>query len=254
MKGIAAFLFATFLALSLSIFSASDVAAGVINHLQVDDDLVIFSTDEVKTAPSPACVTAENANLWSVSLSNDSGRAIYSMVLTAVAKGASMAVDVESANDCGVTNGIERARKVSLVPKPVVSGNKSVGLYKHDGVTRVGSIVKYNNANDIVYADNEASYPTKWLHSVFVFGDLFYLEENCLGDPYTSKSNTFLYNKDFNDGKFFTPATPSQQLYPKSYFSGPYCYAIDELKSLYKIDLTAEHPVCGFGPCKIRVD
>ena len=117
---------AFFLAFAFLSTSFGINASGSINFLEVDNDVVLFSTSEAKVATSPACVAQENSNLWTVPLASDSGRAIYSLILTSIAKGEGVALNIESAQDCADKTGIERASKVSLI---VNSGNNSISSY-----------------------------------------------------------------------------------------------------------------------------
>ncbi|MGJ8682178.1 hypothetical protein [Paraglaciecola sp.] len=105
------------------------INAGTIDFLEVDNDVVLFSTTDAKTHTLPSCVTAENANLWSVSLANESGRATYSLILTAMARGDSVALDVESADDCVNRPGAEDVSKVNLVVNSPSSATNNVNSF-----------------------------------------------------------------------------------------------------------------------------
>lgn len=100
---------ATFLWGLISPFALSNT----VNFLEVENDTAIFSTSEAK-ANGPACVLSEFKDKWAVSLSSDSGRAMYSLIMTALAKSESLQLSVTSANDCGVLDGVERALDVSV--------------------------------------------------------------------------------------------------------------------------------------------
>ena len=99
--------------LILPLISQTAFAAGKIDYLNVVDDTVYFSTDEVK-ASSPACVLADTANQWTVSLNSKTGRALYSLLVSAMS--AEQSVSVESGQDCADISGIERAKGISLQP------------------------------------------------------------------------------------------------------------------------------------------
>jgi len=85
-------------------------ASGKVDFLEVDKGIVSFSTVEAKTATSPACVASETANLWTVTLASETGRATYTMLMTALSTG--VPVKVESAGDCAYMAGLERASRV----------------------------------------------------------------------------------------------------------------------------------------------
>lgn len=97
----------------VAVFSGVTQAAGTVDFLEVDNDVVLFSTSEVKATNSPACVTAENANKWSISLATQSGRANYTMLVTALSMG--IEVNVETAGDCADMAGLERATRIWFV-------------------------------------------------------------------------------------------------------------------------------------------
>ncbi|WP_102796409.1 hypothetical protein [Bowmanella denitrificans] len=100
-------------------------AAGTLDYLKVDGTVVQFSTTEPKPAiPSLACVADNMAQNWSVSLSNESGRAIYSLIVTAMSK--ELALDIVSAGDCGDKDGLERAGEVSIASLAVDNSKTAV--------------------------------------------------------------------------------------------------------------------------------
>ncbi|WP_281556442.1 hypothetical protein [Thalassomonas sp. RHCl1] len=99
------------LALSQS-FNAA--AAAKVNYLNVDGDSVHFSTAEAKSAVSPSCVVADTDDRFAVSLRTEAGRAMYSLLITAMSS--DVPVTVTSAADCGDVFGLERAQSVSIAP------------------------------------------------------------------------------------------------------------------------------------------
>lgn len=169
------------IALSLPFFAAN--ATGSVDFLEVDDDVVLFSLSSAKQQTSPDCVSPATANLWSVSLASDSGRAIYSLMLTGMAKG-NMDVNVQSAGDCAVREGIERASKVNLVAAQSTGQSYSIGVYKSDGVTRLGT---YTGTSSYTYGyvgtDGIATAPKPGVDI-----RLYFLTDDCTGDAYTKSS------------------------------------------------------------------
>jgi len=85
-------------------------AAGTVDYLEVNNGVVVFATTEAKTVASPVCVLTEQATKWSISLDTQSGRASYSMLVTAMSMG--IPIKVESANDCAVLTGVEQAQRI----------------------------------------------------------------------------------------------------------------------------------------------
>ncbi|MGJ8682189.1 hypothetical protein [Paraglaciecola sp.] len=70
----------------LSFVTFQAFSSGTIDFLEVDNDVVLFSTTQAKTHTLPSFVPAENANLWSIPLTTESGRVTYSLILTVMAK------------------------------------------------------------------------------------------------------------------------------------------------------------------------
>ena len=89
------------------------LAAGNITYLNVIDDVVYFTTDDTQVTP-PECAVAETATQWTIPLTNKTGRALYSMLVTAMA--AKQPVTIASADDCAVIDGFKRAKGINLVP------------------------------------------------------------------------------------------------------------------------------------------
>lgn len=87
-------------------------AASQINTLNVEGDIVLFSTLGGKAEPTLDCISTANKDLWSVSLKHQSGRALYA-ALVAAFSGKNL-VDVNSANDCLEVSGIESAIGIQL--------------------------------------------------------------------------------------------------------------------------------------------
>lgn len=96
-----------------SLFFAANVWAGdEINHLDVNDGIVVFGTSETKTSASPSCMATDQADKWAISINSESGRAIYSLLMTAMVT--NRTVTVVSAGDCADAEGYERAIGVNL--------------------------------------------------------------------------------------------------------------------------------------------
>lgn len=109
------------LLLSSLALSANAAAAGKVNYLNVNGDIVHFATDAAKAVASPGCVVADTSERFTMSLQTESGRGMYSLLVTAMAS--NLALEVESALDCAVSPGIERALGVSVAP--VIEEKKS---------------------------------------------------------------------------------------------------------------------------------
>ncbi|MCP4985487.1 MAG: hypothetical protein GY928_05265 [Colwellia sp.] len=96
------------------VFSSQVFSAAQINYLNIDGDAVHFSISEDKPDAPPACVVEESNDRYAVSLDSEAGRAIYSLLITAMAS--KQPVTVEGSQDCNNVDGIERAQGVSISP------------------------------------------------------------------------------------------------------------------------------------------
>ncbi|MCV2883401.1 hypothetical protein OE749_01650 [Aestuariibacter sp. AA17] len=106
---------------SLSL-SFSALSAGSLTTLDVQENVVFFETSETK-ATSLSCVSADNAALYSLSLTSDSGKAMYAMLMTAMASG--KAIEVTSAGDCGVVDKVERAASIKFSEASMATTSKA---------------------------------------------------------------------------------------------------------------------------------
>lgn len=94
-------------------FIGVSAQAAPLNHLEVQNDLVIFSTGEVKSHIIPACVTAENNQLWAVSLNTQKGVFTHAMLLTAISS--NKPIEVITANRCEDNTTFEAVLQVRLL-------------------------------------------------------------------------------------------------------------------------------------------
>jgi hypothetical protein len=103
-------------------------ASGTVDYLKVDEDVVYFSTTDTKTTVSPSCMVVDNADLWALSLTSGTGRAVYSLIITAIAKDA--AIEVESAGDCADAQGFKRPSSLAISPSAVIPTDTSGAVFK----------------------------------------------------------------------------------------------------------------------------
>lgn len=253
-----------FLLLLSFTFFISNALAGTVNFLEVDKDIVLFSTSDTKIAASPACMTEENSELWSISLASDSGRAIYSLILTAMATNDGMALSVESANDCGVMEGVERAEKVNLVAANDDSDSsqdtddlatKGIGLYMGDGVTRIGTVLSMGETvRSWYYAPAEGSDKIELFTNETVTPEAVYFRnQDCQGTPYMrGNTNDLGNNPSYEDGKTFRLISTTYSGTTKSliYYGGD-CQNIENSNTKRKIN-AYEHDDCGDSICIIK--
>ncbi|AIY67415.1 hypothetical protein [Pseudoalteromonas piratica] len=103
--------------LSLAILCAPFIAQAnaKISYLNVDGNNVHFALASDKTHTIPSCAIAETNQHYGVSLLTEAGRAMYSLLITAMSS--KQAVSVVSGNDCSDVEGVERAKSVILTPQ-----------------------------------------------------------------------------------------------------------------------------------------
>lgn len=239
------------LAMFLSLLSCLSVASGNVGYLEVEDDVVLFSISDSKSGTSPSCVSVGKEDLWSVSLASDSGRAIYSLMLTSMAS-TEVGLTVESAGDCGVVEGIERAKKVTLEANIVDGGKGSYALYKGDG-TRIGEIMTFLSNTEVLYQDeNDPTLPASYDSS----GErthLYYSESGCQGEPYILSTGTY-YTYSLLNGRYFKNKsyhTDVSVLSWKRSYAPFECFEVEQTRNLYDLEYT-EHDLCGEYACVIK--
>ena len=138
-------------------------AAAQVNYLNVDGDTVHFSTAEAKTATAPQCAVAETNDKFAVSLNSEAGRAMYSLLVTAMAS--KQAVSVKSAQDCAAVAGVERAKGVSIVP--VVEETVSTGNLSNSIIDNYIEAPRYFFKNHHGSQDYEMAFFQKQFQSPF---------------------------------------------------------------------------------------
>lgn len=125
------------------LFSSYSFSAAQVDYLNISGDAVYFSTAEIKAASSPSCAVAETNNRYAFSLRTDAGRAMYSLLITAMA--GKQAITVDSAQDCADIKGVERVHGISFLPSHNLTnsniGTKAVYLFNTNG-EKVGRIMK----------------------------------------------------------------------------------------------------------------
>lgn len=237
----------------LVLYTGGAKAAGSVDFLEVDNDVVLFSTTEAKTGTRPACMTVDNNALWSVSLASESGRAMYSLILTAMAKGDSVGLAVESAADCANKDGVERASKVNLAASGGSQSGKDGGgfyVYTGDGQTKLGRLIKYDALNKFQYIpDGDSAFPVS-LSTYYRLGELYFEQDSCMGDPLLKLTSNYMFaNPSHNDGRFFARGASLGQRSSKSRYSAlGVCESYSQTTTYYST-LEASDSICGNSPC-----
>ncbi|MBE0368565.1 hypothetical protein [Pseudoalteromonas aurantia] len=238
-------------------------ASGVQSQLQsieLVNDKVVFSLQSSKTHTTPSCAASPTQAQWTFALNDVNGRAMYSMLMTAVAK--QQQVEVTSAQIC--LEQIELVSSIRLVvsqPTPTSSADSQTGqlyLYKGDGVTKLGIYAGQNAA--IMYLP--IGFPA------FLKGydakphALYYLDEQCQGDAYLPENRRYAPYLDPINNRFVKAESERMKNYPdkKVYF-----YSLDTNdcryqnftsanthgRNYYKANVVA-HPLCGLKGCIVK--
>ena len=240
----------TLMASALPLTIAFDTfAAGHVNYLNVKGDIVHFAVDEAKAQESPACVASENADRFSVSRKTEAGRAMYSLLITAMA--GDLALNVESALDCADTAGIERALGASIAPADKVSEpSGNLYLYTGDGKTRLGQIMQ-TEGTDVFYYYNPANEILLEKYQAVVSGSTLYFDEaDCSGNAYINYNPGTTYHR-YLEQYISLESTAQIDFNSKSYLGGETCYEDNRLRKYYKVKYTS-HGLCGVKACMIK--
>ncbi|OCQ18319.1 hypothetical protein A7985_24225 [Pseudoalteromonas luteoviolacea] len=137
---------------SLSLFSLCALASfgalanspSTIKTIELNGDFVRFSLHADKSHPLPSCVSTipELKNTWSFYLNDSHGKAMYTMLMTAVAK--QQKITATSALSCNeqieLVSGIELAVSAPTDVTADADDGKAY-LYKSDGFTKVGLVL-----------------------------------------------------------------------------------------------------------------
>ena len=238
--------------------SASEVTANQVTYLEVNGDTVTFATDEVKQHTLPGCVAAGNEDKWSISLASDSGRAMYSLILTAMAKSGTMGLAVNSANDCAVSVGVERTASVNLTQAAGSSSSLTgrIGVYKWDLETRVGTLANLDGFSTFTYIDGSENVTGKRLSAYYRVNDIHFETTDCTGTPYIADTPyTHISNPGYLRGKFVRRDSASGQslkMSSKLAAGDGECKTTNHTKTWYQIMDSTPHDVCGEGPCIMK--
>ncbi|CAH9053105.1 hypothetical protein PSECIP111854_01104 [Pseudoalteromonas sp. CIP111854] len=236
---------------------SAPIHAGVINQVEVRNNTVLFSTTSIADSNLP-CTLVDNKKLRAFSLNTHDGRAMYSLIVTALSK--NYAIETVSAQDCADTLGVERVQTLRLVADVSKKADASggIGVYKNDGVTRLGTYVKHGSSSYgkmWEYIDKSASDDFKQVNISFHGSKTIYFTGlGCTGEELLGESNIYYsYNH-----RTFVKGDSSVIVEAASYktANSNSCDKHDARASKIKVYplIKVEHPVCGAGFCKIRED
>ncbi|MDF2176849.1 hypothetical protein P2G88_01110 [Aliiglaciecola sp. CAU 1673] len=241
---------------ALSVYCAACQAGGQVNYLNIQGNTVVFSTDESKLPPSPACVVSAQQDKWAVSLQSEAGRAVYALLITALS--GKLPIDVTSAQDCADADGIERPETLSLTQTnaDTQGAAKPLQLYKGDGETYLGRIVNTESWQYLYLSPNN---PYRFLgyNPPAINPYLYFEQTDCKGTAklLTHNSSTPFFSENFNGGKLFNTTTNGRNVNRQSLLkteTGECSNTTPIWGALYDLDLEYEHPLCGRSPCIIK--
>lgn len=237
----------------VSLLLSSKAIAGNINYLKIKGDTVEFSTDSDKSHQLPTCVSSDNSSLYAFSLTSESGRATYSLLVTALSS--EQAIDVTSGSSCFADTGIENVDSVAIAPTTHLESNldKSLYLYSGDGNTKVGRIVG-TKEDDIFYylpLDNLSEIRGLGVDYINSPSYLYFKAEDCSGDALTTSSLRG-FNPYYNGGKYFIKSGPT--IYDTTNYAldeNGNCITIRNTSNKKEVKETTLEP-CGDKPCVIK--
>jgi hypothetical protein len=228
------------------------VNAQQINFLNVEGSNVYFSTTTSKAASAPSCAIADTNEQYAVSLATENGRAVYSLLIMAMASG--QAIDVQSAGDCADVTGLERANSVSITPVIKSAGEgKSLYLYQGDGITKLGRVVSALDQDSILYLHNDDKTQLRLYEKEITVKPytVYFTGENCTGTAFSNRANFTFYNEHYNNGKTYHAGSSSRDYSKKSHMvtSGT-CYTSSSTMNGVPI-APRTIGICGVGHCKL---
>lgn len=256
------------------LFTSLSPLAVELKSIEVNQEVVIFSTTRDNTSPISCEIQSEHKN-WAFSLASYSGKAMYEMLLKIV-DGSSRQIAVTGSGDCNLMEGVEQALSISA---PVVALNaptddtpsstnsRSVGLYTGDGSQRLGTVMG-TDANAIFYADHNDARVVKtynYLNSVdysfsLLSSNIFFQSRDCQGEVYLSglpSNRRITAHPNYRIGKIMAYSSKTTRQY-NSYMNpsaNSQCVNTSSSRSssLYRTT-DSEHPLCGGHLCIVKED
>lgn len=232
---------------------------GYINQLSIEGATVVFSTSVSKVGQNPSCVSAAAKELYAITLDDESGRGMYSLLVTAMASNQS--ISVTGATTCFGATDIQAVEKLNIAPtfNEPSSANASTGLflYKGDGETKIGRIAAFDGESETYYylhRERPRELSEYQVTSNFL---IYYPEADCQGVGYlkTASRNSF-NNIAYKEGLYFKSDRIKVAKTIKSYLDYDSGCKVKDWP--FDIDVygivPGEHPLCGSYPCVLKED
>ncbi|KZN68255.1 hypothetical protein N473_07465 [Pseudoalteromonas luteoviolacea CPMOR-1] len=246
---------------ALSVNSA--VAASSIKQLDVLGQTVTFTLAEPKSHQVPNCVSAQNHEKWAVNLNSLQGQAVYSLLVTAIAK--EQLVSVQSANACESITDVEQVKNISLMVNNAIVNSNVPAIYDGSGMNKVGKIVRFQNGIYEYVPIDGATDVERYIN--YTTDSFYFLDSECKGELYSQNfSRTYrdrkLYSERF--GSFFGYSDPddtnnylnSQGAKTVYQYNNGACLQQNGTASGFSYGalrlVPTTHPLCGDKPCIIK--
>lgn len=236
--------------LMLVVIYSGQLFANEINYLNVEGSIVYFSTSASKASTAPTCAAPSTNEQYAVSLNNESGKALYSLLITAMAS--KQGVNVASARDCADVAGFERALGVSISPVSASSGSSSdLYLYLADG-TELGLIAGNEINNKVSYLSSDNTHHFLYTSLPLVSPEVFFEGADCTGRAGVVSRGVSGHHS-FNGGNlFYANSRISLNINSKLNESGTCDTHVESVYLYYASTLDYNHHVCGTKLCVIK--
>jgi len=197
-------------------------------------------------------VSPEATDKWAVSLSSDAGRAIYSIIITAMSS--RLPVSVVSAQDCVDAEGFERPLSVSITSDPSSKGSsshKQLYLYKGDGETRLGRVINTEKAGVIYYFSPSNKFDLQ-SYTLPYPGKLYFTEANCSGTPYSMSRDQIFLHPLSNKWVKTSPSSSGNKDSVSQLNNLGECSISTLRYGFSEVEVDFDHPTCGANRCILK--
>ncbi|MCG7560716.1 MULTISPECIES: hypothetical protein [Pseudoalteromonas] len=239
-------------------------ASSQIDSMAIQGDIVQLELVNPAQSRTPAaCVASEYQQHWTLSLNTASGKASYALLVNAFEQ--QKPVTIQGAGDCQDSPGIERIHSIRVQQK--YSDDSVLYLYKGDGVTKLGRILKLEEGGQwedlaVMIMPDEFSqnvktvYPRRAFHKQdFVY---YYRIHGCTGPKRINAVQDRVYfNENINDGRFFTvqlgQRTANESILRTETGQCTNIHDRNYIQYAYEYEIQpATTPLCGPAPCQIK--
>lgn len=216
--------------------------------MSVENGLAYFSTVQGK-AKVASCALNETQEFYSISLGNSNGRALYSLLVTAL--GSNLPVTITSADDCAGTEGVERAKEVTVVKQGSAGASgKALYVYKGDGVTKLGRLLDIENAN-VRYIPSDNPITALYIRNT-AKATIYYTTSDCTGEAWgVGSSQYYFFSEHVFDGNSFRKSNrhDGNKIFKSVIYAANGSCQSTSITSVGYPLVEEPHPSCGEKPC-----